>query len=255
MEEIFTNPIYLDWSFWAVIFAVIAIVLSQIPPIHLLLKRSRIDFEVYSKINITHTVGNPNIQLHLIISNIGGRKVKIKGITAKIIREDNLVTTLPAQNYLQNLNDKSAVLFTTFSLNPSEEWGHLVNLFKPFDREEERGYRKMERDLKLNIFEKDSQVATKPKKFIEADSKYVNPFVKFFEKRFVWKSGEYELFISIQTDQSHVDIEKAYRFTLFESHEEELRTITHEYKYGAGIYWTPETQTIPTSVIVAITES
>ena len=254
MEEILTNPFYLDWSFWAMIVALLAVVLSQIPPIRLLLKRSKIDFEVYSKINITHKVGNPNLQLHLIISNIGGRKIKIKGITAKIIRDTNLVAALPAQNYLQNSNDTISVLFTTFPLNPSDEWGHIVTLFNYNDRDEEHEYRKMEWDLKANINEKALQGAGEPKKHIEADPEYVSPFVQFFENRFVWKSGEYELLISIQTDQSHADIEKAYRFTLFESHEEELRTITHEYKYGIGIYWTQQTPTTPTDVILEITE-
>ena len=37
---------------------------------------------------------------------------------------------LSAQNFLQEPSDKNAVLFTSFSLNPNEEWGHIVNLLK-----------------------------------------------------------------------------------------------------------------------------
>jgi len=45
---------YQDWTFWAVLVAAIAIILSQIPPIHVLIKRAKLDMELYSRINITH---------------------------------------------------------------------------------------------------------------------------------------------------------------------------------------------------------
>ena len=45
--ETITTPIYLDWSFWAVIVAIAAVVLSQIPPIHVLLKKAKLDLELY----------------------------------------------------------------------------------------------------------------------------------------------------------------------------------------------------------------
>jgi hypothetical protein len=48
----------MDWSFWAVVVAAIAIVFSQLPPIHYLIKKVKIDLELYSKISITHKVGN-----------------------------------------------------------------------------------------------------------------------------------------------------------------------------------------------------
>lgn len=120
MEEINT-PLYFDWSFWAVVVAAIAILLSQLPPVHVWFRKAKLEIELYSKISITHKVGNPYLQLHLIINNIGGRKVRIKDISASIERDGNLVATLPAQNYLQNQNDQSTLLFTTFSLIPSEE--------------------------------------------------------------------------------------------------------------------------------------
>ena len=49
-------PFYSDMGFWAVVVASVAILLSQIPPISLLLKKARIDFELYSKISLTHNV-------------------------------------------------------------------------------------------------------------------------------------------------------------------------------------------------------
>ena len=49
-----------DGSFWT---AFVAIVLSQLPPIKLLLKRAKVDVELYSKILVFHKVGNSNVQI------------------------------------------------------------------------------------------------------------------------------------------------------------------------------------------------
>lgn len=66
------TPVYLDWSFWAVVVAAIAIVLSQLPPVLRWFRRTRIDLETYSRILITHKFGNPNLQLHLILTMLEG---------------------------------------------------------------------------------------------------------------------------------------------------------------------------------------
>ncbi|MGM0630019.1 MAG: hypothetical protein ACQESI_02475, partial [Pseudomonadota bacterium] len=104
MEHIAT-PLYLDWSFWAVVVAALAIALSQLPPVLTWFRRAKLEIEPYSKIAITHRVGNPNLQFHLIINNIGGRKIRVKNIHVNLNRDGIKVATLPAQNYLQNQSD------------------------------------------------------------------------------------------------------------------------------------------------------
>lgn len=249
--EVAITPFYLDWSFWAVFIAGLALLLSQLPPIHVLLKKVKIDFELYSKISITHKVGNPNLQIHIIINNIGGRKVRIKGIEAKIIRDENEIVTLPSQNFLQDPSDKNNVLFTSFALNPNEEWGHIVNLLKFFGREEEKSYRRLEGDLKSDIFGKRKLIKGEVKELIEADKEKVEPLITFFNENFIWFSGEYKLNIKVVTDKEDSNVEKSYGFTLFEYYEQELRKITEEYKFGTGIYWESKT---PRSVILNIKE-
>lgn len=245
-------PLYLNWSFWAVIVSIAALALSQLPPIHILLKKAKIDVELYSKVNLTHKVGNPNLQLHLIISNIGGRKIKIKNIQTKIVRDGNEVANLPAQNFLQNPADKNTVLLTSFSLNPNEEWAHIANFVNYFGREEERKYRELEGKLITDIQEKREKIEGELKELIAAEPENVEPFEAFFTEHFVWLAGEYELSISIKTDNPSANIEKKYRFTMFEYYEEELRKIVEKYKYGSGIYWEPSA---PYNVLLEIKEA
>ena len=136
MAEI-SPPIFLDWSFWAVIISVFALALSQLPPVIRWFKRPRLDVELYSRIAITHKVGNPNLHLHIIVTNVGGKDLRVKAITVRIKRDDKFIFNLSAQSFLIEPNDKSSVLLTPIRLKPSEDWSHIVIFFSTFDREDE----------------------------------------------------------------------------------------------------------------------
>lgn len=235
--EAVTTPLYSNWSFWAVFVAAIAVILSQLPPVRFWFKKAKLDIEMYSKISITHKVGNPNLQIHLIINNIGGRKVRVKGITASIKKDDKLIATLPAQNYLESQNNQNTLLFTPFSLNPSEEWAHIINLLNFFNREDEQEYRGLEAKMLANYRSKKNNSIQESQDLIEIDEDLVQPFHDFFEKHFIWCTGEYQLAVNIKTDCKKADISKEYRFTIFESHTAQLKEITNKYKFGDGIWW------------------
>lgn len=244
-------PLYLNCSFWAVVIAALALLLSQLPPIHMLLKRAKLDMELYSRIHITHKVGNPNLQLHLILNNIGGKVIKIREISATIKRNGKQIAILPAQNYLQNPNDKTTILLTSFFLKPKEEWAHIVNFLDYFSRSEEKEYRSAESNLKKNIFEKQKLPESKDV-LVEVDSKYLPPFMKMFNDKFLWNADEYEIQVSVKAKPEKANIQKNYRFTLFESYVEELSKYKDDFKYGDGIYW--DSGNHP-GVIVQITEA
>jgi hypothetical protein len=236
VQEVASVPLYLDWSFWAVIVAALAIILSQISPIHLLLKKSKLDLELYSRIYITHKVGNPNLQLHFILNNIGGRSIKIRGVKAEIKRDGEHITTLSSQNYLQNPTDTNSVLFTIFTLKPKDEWAHIVNFLNDFSRTDEKKYRNAESNLKANIWYKKKQLEDKDQ-LVTADDDLITPFMDFFDRMFIWTPGEYELYVRVDAEPERANIEKKYRFTLFESDSNDLTKYKDDYKYGAGIFF------------------
>lgn len=248
-------PLYFNWSFWAVVVSIIAVVLSQIPPIKELLKKAKLDLEVYSKISVTHKVGNPNLQLHLILSNIGGRNVRVKDIVVSISRDENYLTTLPAQNYLQNQNDQNTLLFTTFSLKPGEEWAHIANFLNFFNRGDEKIYQNIEGAMITDYREKAKELKIEENAghLIEHPKGLVDQALDFYNSKNIWKSGEYILKVGVVTNNHLADISKEYRFTIFESHEEQLAAITEYYKLGGGIWWNPKL--VQTSVILPITEA
>ena len=174
---------YLDWTFWAVVAAFLALVLSQLPPIHIMLRRAKLDVEAYSRIHLTHKIGNPYAQLHLIVSNVGGREVKVKSIVLHFKRGDEDKFTLPAQNYLQALGDKDTVLLTSFKLKPKDEWAHIVNFLNFFSRTDEKAFRQIESNLKSDILAK-KELPENKDKFVEATPNNVQPVIEFFQHKF-----------------------------------------------------------------------
>jgi hypothetical protein len=235
MTEVAQVPFYMDWTFWAVVVSIAALVLSQLPPIHILLRRARLEVEAYSKIHLTHKVGNPNAQLHLIISNSGGREVRVKAVLLHFQRGDEDRFTLPAQNYLPAPDSKGNVLLTSFRLKPRDEWAHIVNFLQVFSRQEEKEYRAMESDIRNDIFSKREHVDENT--IVEAEATHVQPFTAFFDRKFRWLPGEYELTLQIVTKPERAGLTKKYRVTIFESDSTELRDYTNDYKYGAGIFY------------------
>jgi len=229
-------PFYSDWSFWAVLVAAIAVLLSQLSPIHILFKKASLDMELHSRMYITHKVGNPNISFHLILNNNGGRVIKIRKITATIKKDRKQIAALPAQNYLQNPNDKTPILLTSFSLKPKQEWAHFVNFLNYFSRTDEKKYRKAESRLKARIMEKRKTTSDKDS-LVKVGSEYVSPFMDMFNTKFLWQADEYEICVSVNVKPEKANIEKTYRFTLFESDSEELSKYKDAFKYGDGIYW------------------
>jgi hypothetical protein len=246
------TPFYLDWTFWAVVVAFLAIFLSQIPPILTLLKRAKLDLELYSKISIAHKLGNPNLQLHLILNNVGGRKVRVKDINVSISRDGEYITNLPSQSYLQNQSDQNNVLFTSFSLGPNQEWAHITNFLNFFDRNDEKLYQEIEGNM-LSDFRKNKPVTEETSKSTyEHPKELVDPAIDFYTKHFCWIPGEYSMNINVVTDNKSANIAKYYRFTVFESQTKTLEAIKEHIKYGGGLWWNPNIQT---SVILAVVEA
>lgn len=227
---------YLDWQFWAAAVAALALVLSQLPPIHLLVRRAKLGVELYSRVQIFQKVGNPNVQLHIILSNLGGRTIRIRGITINLRRDGHDICTLPAQNYLSTPGSSQTVLFTPFSIKANEEWANIVTFLNYFNRDDEKKYRAAERALKSDIAEK-RKALQDDKTNVEADPAFVVPFTEMFEHSFIWKAGEYELEVKVQTDSVRSSTVKKYRFTLFESDSSELSIEKVDLKIGDGTYW------------------
>lgn len=241
---------YLDWKFWSVVVSAIAVVLSQLPPIHVLFRRRKLVAEPYAQIHLNHSVGNPNVQFHLILSNVGGTDLRVKQIALQFMRDGIAQFTLLARGYFQQASDSTAVILTPFRLKVGEDWSHIINFFNPFSRQDEQLRRQLELGLRQNINSK-RQGLPNQDAVVEADEAQVAPLVAFFQSRFRWAAGEYEMLLQVQTDPPGAMADRRFRFTLFESDSNDLASYKDDYKFGAGILFSAQRHA---GVIVTLTE-
>jgi hypothetical protein len=233
-------PLYLDWTFWAAVWALVAVVLSQLPPIHLLLRPKRLDVEVHSRIGVTHKVGNPNASVVVSIRNTGGRELRIRGLSLDVARDGNALMTLPAQNYYETPSSQSSVLFVPFSLKPGETWAHSVAFLNLFDRLTEKQFREDQSALDSDIRRKIRARTEDDKNAVVAEQSLVQPFLKLFERLFVWLPGEYVVELRVNAEPGSASYSKKYRFTLYESDTAELRSHLEDFPYGGGLTYNVE---------------
>ncbi len=235
-SNVAATPVYLDWTFWAFVVAAIAVVLSQLPPLYSVLRRPKLEVEAYRYLALSHTAGNPNVQLYLILTNAGGGEIKIKNMSMEFKRGEKTFT-VAAQNYLAQPNDTQVVMFASPKLKQDQEWRHVTNFLNFFSKEEEREYRRLRFDLRKDILAKREVLANKDQ-IVHADDKYVAPILAFYEKRFFWEAGEYKVKLRVEADPEKVSVDRNFRFTIFESDSQLLRDHTKSYSAGAGILFT-----------------
>lgn len=230
-------PLYLNWEFWAAVAAFLALLLSQLPPVHTWFKRARLQVEAYDRLHVTHTLGNPNTQIHLILTNRGNRSLRVRRITLTFQRGDDPPWTLTGYNYYQSLESKSAVILTPFNIGPEQEWAHTVGFLVPFSRQEEQRFRQIQSSLRADIRAKRALMGDEVDGLAEADDATLGPALAFFQQKFKWEPGEYAITFKFVTEPASASLEKRYRIILFESDTADLRAYTADYKYGLGVYY------------------
>jgi hypothetical protein len=234
-------PFYLDWTFWTAVIAVLAVILSQLPPVGVLVRRAAMTLEPYDRLNVTHYLGNANINLHVQIRNTGGRAVRVSSLSLEVTRDDNHTITLPAQSFTRPESPVGSLIFTPFTLELGREWANFVNFFVAFSTSDERASKRLIRDLRADIDMKLRALtsdATKRAEPVEAEPSRVAPLDEFFHAHRFWQAGEYSARLIAKCEPSTASVVRRFRFTLFESDVQELDERTARYKYGFGVYLT-----------------
>ena len=232
------SPIYLDWTFWAAVFSLVAIILSQLPPVHLLLRPKRLEVEVCSRIRISHKAGNPNAGLVVSVRNTGGRALRIRSLCLRIARDGEPLLTLSGKTFFETATATTPVLFVPFNMRPGDDWSHSVMFFNDFDRLTEKNFRQCMSTLSADIRQKIAARKNGDEAAVVADPKLVEPFLKLFGELFVWKPGEYVATLDVLAEPGSASFSKKYRFTLYESDTRDLEAFTDDYKLGGGIIYT-----------------
>ncbi|WP_351008814.1 hypothetical protein [Shewanella sp. S1-58-MNA-CIBAN-0166] len=232
MKEI---PFYLDWQFWSAVAAVAALVLSQLPPVKLLFKKGVLTIEKHGTIFIHHTIGSPNINLFVILKNIGGSSISVHSIDMNIIRKSSTSFLLKGRGYANNPSDYNFVMLTPFEIEPNQTWAHTISFVDLWNRAEQKEYKAIYSNIRDTITEKNRVDPGYTKRHEADESDYIK-ICNFFEKNYKWIDGEYDAEILVKDKENNVIAKDKVKFTLFESESDELRLWVEDYKYGNSIH-------------------
>lgn len=230
------TPFYLDWTFWTAVAALLALVLSQLPPLYVLLRPARLEVEAFDRIQVTHGLGSPNALLHAIVRNTGGRGLIVKALSLQFKRDNEDEFELPGRGYYQSLADQNAVILTSFTLPSMGEWKHVINFFAPLSSADERKLNEVKSAIRNSIMSK-KILPENEKVLVEAAPEVVAPAYELFRRQFKWEPGEYEVTLSIKTEPKSACIQRKFRMTIFESDTTQLKDYAERYKYGAGVFY------------------
>ncbi|MEN8511302.1 hypothetical protein [Burkholderia sp. RS02] len=228
-------PFYSDVRFWQFLIAAVALTLSQLPPVRLWFKRARLSVDVFDRAALDEELGLPHAQIHITISNSGGREIKINKITATITR-GNESRVLIARGYFEKFSDQRPTLLTPFRVKPGQEWGHNVNFPLPVAWNDRNQVSAMSKALRDNIKAKRTALG-EPKEDVPADQNLVDPLAHRFDTHFFWKAGEYTVNLKIETEDGRADVNSVYRFIIFESESDLLRSHKDQIKFGNGVHY------------------
>lgn len=232
-----STPFYQDSNTYAVIIALAAFILSLIPYLKKL-RNGKLDLDIYNMIWITHSVGNPIIEMSLIIKNIGGRDISVKNINIELIRDGERLINLPLKHYFQKTTDKQPLLFRKFTLVANAEWNYNCRFLNFLKREDNKLFKDSDKKLRNELRRlKQLPENTNPISIVHTDESFTEAFKILFDKYFIWKEGNYTLKLNIETENNTNNINKSFNFTIFKSLETEFIDHKSDYTSGDRINW------------------
>lgn len=233
MKEV---PFYLDWQFWSTALAFTALVLSQLPPVKLLFKKGVLSIEKHRTLFVTHSLGSPNINLFMILKNIGGSNINVHSIDMNITRKNSDSFLLKGRGYAMNPSDYNFTMLTPFEIEPNQTWAHTISFAELWDRAQQKEYRAIYSSIRDTITEKSRVNPPEIGERHEADENDYIKICKFFDKNFKWIDGEYEAEILVKNKENKIIARDQVKFTFFESESDELKLWVEDYKYGNSIH-------------------
>jgi len=242
------DSIWTDWKFWSALIALVALIKTELPPINRLFKRRKFDLTIHDRIAITHTLGNPNVNMLISFRNTCDLSIVIKSIVISFNRGNEHNFSLSAREYFPSMMDEKKAIFTHVNLRPGEEWSHVVSFYDVFSRNDEDRYRQICNAIQDNIGAKRRAPGFDKNSIAEVDQNLADAATSFFWEKFKWERGEYTVKITASTEQSSVNLSEYFRFTLFESDSNRLINYCDGYKIGLGVCFFDQKQQQPLSI-------
>jgi len=229
------------------VIAVLAVILSQLPPVRQMLKGKKVRIAVADPMQISHVFGNTNMSLWLDLENIGGKTISIAQITCLLARQGR-TQSLTAKTYwlTERLgSDKPLELpFPEIVLKPGERWSGYIHLWdteawaKAIERRVKSLISKIKDDISKKVAIHNTEMATVPqadRPLVEADPKLVQEACDIVKELRSLEASDYELLVAAFDNPKRSPLKTlGFHFTLFEGDIDDIFEDIEDYRYGFG---------------------
>lgn len=232
------------WTAISSIVAIIALILSQIPPIKTWFKIKKPLITTSPSLSISHYFGSPDIILYISLENESSQPIKIKKMELSIKKLRYEVITIDAFTVFEKLDSPIQKAFSPFTIKSESEWSHNVKFFSPFKNSDEKEYKRLFYDTR-DHFNKKQKLAqnektesiinqTQPTEIPDNLSRELD---EFYKSNIFWEEGDYEITLNIITGDNSTSSSTNFSILLLERDIIELNDVFSRYKYGNTIIY------------------
>lgn len=240
---------------WMASAAVIALVLSQLPPILPRvwgrIRGSEVLLASQDSFGLNHHLGRAFLVLHIQIENTGSNPVAIAKIDCVVRRvatgeasPASTVWRIPARTYYAESSQSSSsgapprLFIGTIHLKPGEFWQEVVHCYGPRSQGDEEKAQEIQYRF-ANYIGQELDVRrenrTDDGRYVEVSKELVDEARQFANEMFNFTKGEYELYIAARDRSGRILGVTKNRFILYENMINILRGIFDDYQYGFGV--------------------
>lgn len=233
-------PWYRNTSYWSLLIASSAVILSQLPPIQTWLPLPELKVYVSDRMGVNNAIGVIGFNINVQLNNTGNTDVQVTKMALSLTDSVGSVQNKPAMNYNRFAADANpiALPINTVIIPRGENWSHNVFFNRPIGTDDEAEFLRVRQMVMKSIFEQQVAIDQSfeiPSVYTEADPQAVEEAMEFFDTMFDLKQGQYRATLSVHIKGRDEPFNQSFSFTVFSHHITMLHSQTEDYKFGAGI--------------------
>lgn len=227
-------------SFFSVVIAGLALVLSQFPPIRSWIPHTNLQIQCAEKLGIINELGFIGYGLFLELDNDGNTLIEVEEISLKIKSPSNQINVYKAKSLATISGSSISPYFpvTALEVKENERWLGAVNFRKKISSTEDEIFYKMKLKVSKDISDKwqnKSWEDENPNSNVEISAESAYEVNNFFKSNFDLRKGQYEGTLEIKVKGKSKPFTYNFRYDIFEYHFEIFKAQLSDYKYGYGI--------------------
>lgn len=224
-----------DLKFWSLAISVVALMLSQLPPIKNWIAHISIESKIGEQVGISNQFGIIDIGAQVFLTNTGNRELSVSRIELLLHSPSKKEVLLGGGWYSQSNEDGAQVAYPVgvVDLKPGETWAKYVNFYR------DRTPSTLEKlqAVQLAISEDLLRIRrTSPDAvLVEASPESVKAATDWYASNFDLEKGDYYLTFRFIGSTGQILAQNRLRMPVYDYQLALIKSQVDDYKYGYGV--------------------